>query len=64
MENDKVKTVTEWKTSTKIKEVKNFLGFLNLYWQFIKRNLINLKKKSQVNLYLYLQKEIVNSELK
>ena len=64
MENDKVKTVTEWKTSTKIKEVKNFLGFVNFYWQFIKRNLINLKKKSQVNLYLYLQKEIVNSELK
>jgi len=30
----------------------------------IKRYLMNLKKKSQVNLYLYFQKEIVNSKLK
>ena len=36
METDKVKAVKEWKTSTKIKEVKIFLGFANLYRWFIK----------------------------
>jgi len=36
METDKVKTVKEWKTSTKIKEVESFLGFANFYRQFIK----------------------------
>jgi len=36
MKNDKVKEVTEQKTSTKIKEVESFLGFANFYWQFIK----------------------------
>ena len=36
MKNDKVKGVTERKTFTKIKEVENFLGFANFYWQFIK----------------------------
>ena len=36
METDKVKAVKEWKTPTKIKEVKSFLGFTNFYRQFIK----------------------------
>ena len=36
MENNKVKAVMEWKTSTKIKEVESFLGFANFYWRFIK----------------------------
>jgi len=31
IENDKVKVVKEWKTPTKIKEVKSFLGFANFY---------------------------------
>ena len=31
MENNKVKVVTEWKTSTKIKEVESFLEFSNFY---------------------------------
>ena len=29
MENDKIKVVKEWKTPTKIKKVKSFLGFGN-----------------------------------
>jgi len=40
MENDKVKTVKEWKTSTKIKEVENFLRFANFYRYFIKSSVI------------------------
>ena len=36
METDKVKTVKEWKTPTKLKEVESFLGFTNFYRQFIK----------------------------
>jgi len=36
MENNKIKAVKEWKISTKIKEVKIFLGFANFYQQFIK----------------------------
>jgi len=35
MEQDKVKTVKEWKTPTKIKEVESFLGFANFYQRFI-----------------------------
>ena len=31
METDKVKAVKEWKTSTKLKEVKSFLEFTNFY---------------------------------
>ena len=31
IENNKVKTVKEWKTPTKIKEVESFLGFANFY---------------------------------
>jgi len=36
METDKVKTVKEWKTPTKIKEVESFLEFANFYRWFIK----------------------------
>jgi len=35
MEQDKVKTVKEWKTPTKIKEVESFLRFANFYQRFI-----------------------------
>ena len=38
MENDKVKAVNKWKTSTKIKEVESFLEFANFYWYFIKNS--------------------------
>jgi len=31
MENNKVKTIKEWKTLTKIKEVESFLEFANFY---------------------------------
>ena len=53
IENDKVKVVKEWKTPTKIKEVKSFLGFANFYKQFIKnfshtvRSLNELKGKKE-----------------
>ena len=36
MENNKVKTVKEWKTFTKIKEIESFLRFTNFYRCFIK----------------------------
>ena len=36
MKNNKVKAVKEWKTPTKIKKVKSFLEFTNLYRYFIK----------------------------
>jgi len=32
MKNDKIKVVKKYKTPTKIKEVENFLGFINFYW--------------------------------
>ena len=35
MEQEKIKAVKEWKTLTKIKNVKSFLGFANFYRQFI-----------------------------
>ena len=35
MEQEKIKTVKEWKTPTKVKNVKSFLGFANFYQQFI-----------------------------
>jgi len=31
MKNNKVKAIKKWKTSTKIKEVEGFLGFVNFY---------------------------------
>jgi len=37
IENDKVKAVKEWKIPTKIREVKNFLEFVNFYRWFIKK---------------------------
>ena len=36
IENNKIKIVKEWRISTKIKEVESFLGFINIYRQFIK----------------------------
>jgi len=53
MENNKVKAVTEWKTSTMIKEVEIFLRFANFYQQFIKnfshiaKSLNKLKEKKK-----------------
>ena len=35
IENNKIKMVKEWKTPTKIKEVKSFLGFAKFYQCFI-----------------------------
>ena len=55
MENNKVKAVKKWSTSTKIKEVESFLGFANFYQQFIKnfsyivRPLNELKEKKKWN---------------
>jgi len=31
MEQEKIKAVKEWKTSTKVKDVESFLGFVNFY---------------------------------
>jgi len=36
IENNKFKTIKEWKTPTKIKEVESFLEFINFYQCFIK----------------------------
>jgi len=35
MEQEKIKAVKEWKTPTKVKDVKSFLRFANFYRQFI-----------------------------
>jgi len=35
MEQEKIKAVKEWKTLTKVKDVKSFLGFANFYRPFI-----------------------------
>jgi len=35
MEQEKIKAVKEWKTLTKIKDIKSFLGFANFYRRFI-----------------------------
>jgi len=35
MEQEKIKTVKEWKTPAKVKDVESFLGFANFYQQFI-----------------------------
>jgi len=35
MEQEKIKTVKEWKTLTKVKDVESFLGFANFYQRFI-----------------------------
>jgi len=36
MKEEKVKAIKEWKTPTKVKEIKSFLGFTNFYQRFIK----------------------------
>ena len=36
MKNNKIKAVKEQSTSTKVKEVESFLGFMNYYQRFIK----------------------------
>ena len=35
MEQEKIKVVKEWKTPTRVKDIKSFLGFANFYRQFI-----------------------------
>jgi len=35
MEQEKIKVVKEWKTSTRVKDVKSFLRFANFYQRFI-----------------------------
>ena len=35
MEQEEIKAVKEWKTPTRVKDVKSFLGFANFYRQFI-----------------------------
>jgi len=35
MEQEKIKAVKEWKTLTRVKDIKSFLGFANFYQQFI-----------------------------
>ena len=35
MKQEKIKTVKEWKTPTKIKDIESFLGFANFYQHFI-----------------------------
>jgi len=35
MEQEKIKAVKEWKTLTRLKDVKSFLGFVNFYQRFI-----------------------------
>jgi len=35
IEQEKIKTVKEWKTPTRIKDVESFLGFANFYRRFI-----------------------------
>jgi len=35
MEQEKIKTVKEWKTPIKVKDVESFLRFTNFYQQFI-----------------------------
>jgi len=53
MEEEKVKEVLDWPTPKEIKNIQNFLGLANHYWQFIKdflsieRLLHDLVKKDQ-----------------
>jgi len=35
MEQEKIKTVKEWKTPIKVKNIQSFLGFANFYRCFI-----------------------------
>ena len=36
MNLEKIKIITEWQLFTTVKDVWNFLNFINFYWQFIK----------------------------
>ena len=53
MDQEKVKTVTEWLEPKNLKEVQAFLGFANFYWRFIQGYskvvtlLMTLTKKEQ-----------------
>jgi len=53
MEQEKIKAIKEWKTPTKVKDVKSFLGFANFYQRFIQnfshmvRPLNKLKDKKE-----------------
>ena len=53
MEQEKIKVVKEWKTPTRVKDIKSFLGFANFYRQFIHnfshtaRSLNKLKGKKE-----------------
>jgi len=35
IEQEKIKTIKEWKIPTKVKDVESFLGFANFYRRFI-----------------------------
>ena len=53
MDQEKIRTVLEWKEPTTVKEVQSFLGFANFYRRFIQgyskltRSLTDLTKKSK-----------------
>ena len=53
MDQEKIRTVLEWKELTTVKEVQSFLGFANFYCRFIQgyskltRSLTDLTKKSE-----------------
>ena len=53
MDQEKIKTVLEWKEPTTVKEVQSFLGFANFYCRFIHeyskftRSLTDLTEKSE-----------------
>ena len=70
IENNKIKAVKKWKTPTKIKEVKSFLGFANFYQYFIKnfshtvKPLINSKKKRNGNGKKNIRRNSRNSRIK
>ena len=53
MDQEKIRTMLEWKNPTTVKEVQSFLGFANFYLPFIQgysklmRSLTDLMKKSE-----------------